>query len=54
MADLPQQKPIVGTFKEAEYWTGLLHKYAVQDADRMNEIEARLRRLERPWWRRWR
>jgi hypothetical protein len=46
--------PMVGTIDEAECWIAILHRRTVEDAERMNTIEARLRRLERPWWRRWR
>ncbi len=48
------QRPIVTTVKGAEQWIGILHHRTVQDAQRMNRIEERLRRLERPWWRFWR
>lgn len=39
---------------EAAKWLGVHQRYGIQDAQRMNRIEERLRRLERPWWRFWR
>lgn len=39
--------PLFGTKGERLLW-----RWAVRDAERMTGIEQRLRRLERPWWKR--
>ena len=47
------ERPSVPDLASAERWIGIHHHYAVQDAERMNRIEDRLRALERRGlWRR--
>lgn len=46
--------PRVTSLEEAAYWLGVHHGYAIQDADRLDRVEDRLRRLERRrWWHLW-
>ena len=42
--------PQVDNLDEARYWIGILWKYGVQDAERMNRIEERLNELEYRQW----
>jgi hypothetical protein len=45
--------PDIKTLQDAEKWIGIHQRFAVKDAERMSQIEARLRRLERRrFWKR--
>lgn len=39
--------PQVNSLEDARYWIEILWRYGVQDAERMNDLETRIRKLER-------
>ena len=39
--------PQVNNLEDARYWIEILWRYGVQDAERMNDLETRIRKLER-------
>lgn len=41
-----------GEHGEIEFWINVLNRYSCRDSERFNKVEDRIRRLERPWWKR--
>jgi hypothetical protein len=42
----------IDSLEDAEFVINVLHRRTCRDAERMYEIEERLRKIERPWWKR--
>ena len=45
-----REDPVVTSLADAARWIAVHHRYAIQDAERMDRIEDRLRRLESDRW----
>jgi hypothetical protein len=53
-----ENPPVMGaltieSLEDARYWIGVQHRQLCSDISMIVDLQARVRRLERPWWKRW-